>query len=639
MNPFGITDAGLASIPTLADIDQDGDLDLFVGQTYGDVIYQENLGTALDPAFGESQTNPFGLTNVGLENSSSPTLVDIDRDGDLDLFAGRLDGNVIYQENQGTAKNFTFGTRQTNPFGVTDVGYDSNPTFADIDQDGDLDIFVGERNGNVIYQENLENQKSVEDFGTPQWNLFRLTDVGYNSNPTFVDIDGDGDLDIFVVEELNGNVIYQENQGTAKDPTFGAPQRNPFGLTDAGYNSNPTFVDIDQDGDLDIFVGNYLGNVIYQENQGTAKNPTFGAPQRNPFGVTDAGYDSNPTFADIDQDRDLYLFVRNYNGDVIYQENQGTAKNPTFGAPQTNPFGVANVGYFSSPTFADIDRDGDLDIFVGESDGNVIYQENQGTALAPTFGTPQMNPFGLTDVGLDSSPTLVDIDRDGDLDIFVGETYGNVIYQENQGTALDRTFGTPEANPFGVANVESFSSPTLVDIDRDGDLDIFVGEGNGNVIYQENLENQKIVHPTIVTVEDPITGTPGPGRIGPSNDITNWGITDFEDSIDKIDSHSASITSPEELFYRNSITSSGIDIGNGNVTIPAQTGNTWDSNQHDILISGDNLTGNQMFLDLRDLIFAQCLRLFSQGPLLHSPILSVGLTSETQPLACGEYNC
>ncbi len=336
-------------------------------------------------------------------------------------------------------------------------------------------------------------------FGTPQRNPFGLTDIGDYGSPTLVDIDQDGDLDIFY-GDYYGNVIYQENQGTALYPTFGAPQTNLFGLTSVGgHYSMPAFADIDGDGDLDLFVGKDSGDVIYQENQGTALYRAFGTPQTNPFGLTNGGFASTPTLVDIDGDGDLDLFVGENNGDVIYQENQGTALYPAFGTPQTNPFGITKVSINSIPVFADIDGDGDLDIFVGEVYGNVIYQENQGTVKNPTFGTPQTNPFGITNVGRLSIPTFADIDRDGDLDIFVGENNGNVMYQENQGTAKDLTFGTPEANPFGVANVESFSSPTLVDIDRDGDLDIFVGEGNGNVIYQENLENQKIVHPTIVT--------------------------------------------------------------------------------------------------------------------------------------------
>ncbi|MBO1346899.1 MAG: hypothetical protein EBE86_005640 [Hormoscilla sp. GUM202] len=134
---------------------------------------------------------------------------------------------------------------------------------------------------------------------------------------------------------------------------------------------------------------------------------------------------------------------------------------PSFGKPQTNPFGLADVGRNSSPTFADIDGDGDLDIFVGEWAGSLRYQENQSTASSPTFGTKQFNPFASPPASYHSRPTFADLDGDGDLDIFVGEREGNLIYQENQDTASSPTFGTPQTNPFGLANVGLWSDPHL----------------------------------------------------------------------------------------------------------------------------------------------------------------------------------
>ncbi|MBO1348908.1 MAG: VCBS repeat-containing protein [Hormoscilla sp. GUM202] len=268
--------------------------------------------------------------------------------------------------------------------------------------------------------------------------------------------------------------------------TFGTPQTNPFGLADVGLVSSPTFADLDDDGDLDLFVGNYDGKIIYFKNNGTASSPAFGTPQTNPFGLAGVGLVSTPTFADLDSDGDLDLFVGNRDGKIIYFKNKGTASSPAFGTPQTNPFGLADVGLVSSPTFADLDDDGDLDLFVGNYDGKIIYFKNNGTASSPAFGTPQTNPFGLADVGSVSSPTLADLDRDGDLDLFVGNYDGKIIYFKNNGTASSPAFGTPQTNPFGLADVGSVSSPTLADLDRDGDLDLFVGNYDGKIIYFKN---------------------------------------------------------------------------------------------------------------------------------------------------------
>ena len=160
-------------------------------------------------------------------------------------------------------------------------------------------------------------------------------------------------------------------------------------------------------------------------------DPIFSAPVTNPFGLTDVGFYAKPTFADIDNDGDLDAFVGNFYGNTQFYRNTGTASAPSFAAPVTNPFGLTNVGYNAAPTFADIDHDGDLDAFVGNSDANTQFYRNTGTASAPSFTVAQTNPFGLTNVGFLATPTLADIDGDGDLDAFVGEAYGNTQFFEN----------------------------------------------------------------------------------------------------------------------------------------------------------------------------------------------------------------
>ena len=109
---------------------------------------------------------------------------------------------------------------------------------------------------------------------------------------------------------------------------------------------------------------------------------------------------------------------------------------PIFQTPSTNPFGLTDVGASASPTFVDIDADGDLDALVGNSDGNTLYYRNTGSATNPQFAAAATNPFGLTDVGFSASPTFVDIDGDGDLDAFVGNKDGNTLYYRNNAPIL-----------------------------------------------------------------------------------------------------------------------------------------------------------------------------------------------------------
>lgn len=190
-------------------------------------------------------------------------------------------------------------------------------------------------------------------------------------------------------------------------------------MIDAGLYASPVFVDIDNDGDLDALVGESLGKTLYFRNTGTANNPVFAA-RATPSGLSDVGYDARPTFADIDGDGDLDAFIGNSDGNTLFFRNTGTASNPVFAAPQTNPFGLSDVGSYADPTFVDIDGDGDLDAFVGESFGNTLFFRNTGTVNNPVFAAAVQNPFGLVDVGYSASPDFVDIDGDGNLDAFIG---------------------------------------------------------------------------------------------------------------------------------------------------------------------------------------------------------------------------
>jgi len=91
-----------------------------------------------------------------------------------------------------------------------------------------------------------------------------------------------------------------------------------------------------------------------------------------------------PTFADIDNDGDFDLFVGEFDGNINFYRNTGTASNPIF-ALETKNFASIDVGDFSTPTFTDIDNDGDFDLFVGELDGNINFYRNDGTATNPTL--------------------------------------------------------------------------------------------------------------------------------------------------------------------------------------------------------------------------------------------------------------
>ncbi len=276
----------------------------------------------------------------------------------------------------------------------------------------------------------------------------------YNGFPAFADLDNDGDLDLFFMSydyyTYVSTLTFYENTGTPESPSFNEelPVLNPFGIQDLNIPlASLLFADLDGDGDLDLLMSgygygyNYTGeNIYYMENIGTPEAPAFGPLQTNPFGLSSSGFLNLPAAADLDGDGDLDLLVGGILGTLTYFENIGTPQAPAFAPPVTNPFGLFVDGYIAIPLFADLDQDGDLDFYCMSVatyyNFNMVYQPNNGTPQSPSFGPSQPAPFGIeiTNTGF-SVPTFADIDNDGDLDFFYNNLdYGTFYFQENTGT-------------------------------------------------------------------------------------------------------------------------------------------------------------------------------------------------------------
>jgi hypothetical protein len=297
---------------------------------------------------------------------------------------------------------------------------------------------------------------------------------------------------------------------TAQAQVFLPAVQNPFGITTpAEIYQFPEFADLDNDGDLDILAGSVYGTVFYYQNTGTATAPAFGTPIQNPFGfVPDSTVQLNfPTIADIDGDGDLDLLFGEYYGTLSYYENTGTATVPNFATRVLNPFGLAATYSYGFPDFVDIDSDGDMDLMVGEYYGNLQYFQNIGTLTVPNFAAPIANPFGLTasTYGV-SFPEFADFDQDGDQDLLLGQYGGNFVYFENTGSAVVPAFAAPQTNPFSLTPTYLLAFPAAADLDGDGDPDLLSGEYYGTFEYFENTDPTT----SIVELADVGTITPNP---------------------------------------------------------------------------------------------------------------------------------
>ena len=303
----------------------------------------------------------------------------------------------------------------------------------------------------IVIMMTSAQELQAQSFAPGQVNPFGLTTVYNGAWIDLGDLDGDGDMDVMIGAggEYEAQLYYFENEGTPESPEFAEPVLNPFGIQtgDNGF-SMPSLVDLDADGDLDLMVSFEYG-LLYYENSGDASNPSFEQPQL----LTTGYYLFSPTFADMDNDGDLDMMIGTYDyyysaeSPVFYYENTGSASNPEFAEPVANPFGMTNGYYFSFPELVDIDEDGDFDLFVGQRyqgdyyETELLYYENIGSAESPEFAEAQVDPFGLSGGYYFSYPAFADLDGDGDQDIFIGEVnakdedYGQFVYYENLGSS------------------------------------------------------------------------------------------------------------------------------------------------------------------------------------------------------------
>ncbi|MBI5733083.1 fibronectin type III domain-containing protein [Candidatus Jorgensenbacteria bacterium] len=285
---------------------------------------------------------------------------------------------------------------------------------------GDLDGIVGISTGPIHYFRNDGKRTST----APEWDRIWFyasaqwlgLDIGSYINPFFLDIDRDNDFDM-AVGENTGMVNFFENTGNVTTPQMTLRTTNWFGF-DPGLDAFPAFADIDRDGDLDAVVGDNIGLIYFYENRGLRVGAQglwdidWAQRSTNWLG-RDVGTDASITLGDIDNDGDFDAAVGSNDGLVqYYRNNDATHLNltPSFTFVTSNFTGV-DAGGDSSPEFVDLDRDGDLDLAVGNGTGVTLFFENIGTVSTPTW-TQRPSLFSGIDVGTNSTPSFVDIDGD-----------------------------------------------------------------------------------------------------------------------------------------------------------------------------------------------------------------------------------
>ncbi len=283
---FDMIERGEGALPVLFDYDGDGLEDLFIAN-YGffnsptdsyisKLGLFKNNGSATQPSFVQVNDNFENLSATMSDFSLYPSFGDLDNDGDKDMMVGCYTGTIYYFENiapVGNAADFVLSQANLtdNVAAVIDIGQYSTPLLKDLDRDGDNDLLIGERNGNINYYENIgsasaHNFRFITDtLGGISVNQYGLV-TGY-SVPAIYDDGGEYQL---IIGSQTG---YVHHYDSIENNILGSFRKVDTTLLGAphGIRSGVAVTDIDNDGLMDIFTGNYRGGLGFfrGDSQGT----------------------------------------------------------------------------------------------------------------------------------------------------------------------------------------------------------------------------------------------------------------------------------------------------------------------------------------------------------------------------------
>ena len=507
----------------LIDLDGDGDLDLL--EANGDMTQGAQNRVYLNQGKTQGFRELYGA--IPQESSFSTTLAvaDLDSDGKLDLYVGnfRSPDRILLGNGRGAF------TKPAKPLIIEDGYATMSVKIADLDADGNLDIICGNRGEGIRLILGLGKGEFLE---TSTGRLFPSRKPGIRAS-ALADLNGDGHVDrveaVIGYPSAQNGLWFGNGQGSFENRTASHFPKDSDSSFDVALG------DIDGDGDIDIAFANYGQNTLYlNDGTGRFQDITFTNLPRDNANSTALA------FADIDGDKDLDLLIANVNAPNLLLLNNGKGK---FTRAQTTAFpkdtdetrdlkladldgdgdldlilvnGIHRLtgstgqqnriykndgkGRFiditasalpkladssSSVDAADVDGDGDLDIFVGNTDWNFVGGKQNRLLL--NDGKGRFTDASTSRIPLDLDATwacqFADFDMDGDPDLLMWNfSIKNMVkpiarsYLENDGKGFFTDKTSLRFGAFFLAN--PFPLPVAVDLDRDGDLDIVLGRIN-----------------------------------------------------------------------------------------------------------------------------------------------------------------
>jgi|GEM_PF-852056 len=458
----------------LDDVDGDGDIDALIGNGGEDELNRlylnDGIGNFSD-ATSQIPAASFATTAVALG--------DLDGDGDCDALIGEAGYGHLGPQNRLYLNNgmgdFSDTTSRAPNF------IDLNPAVAlgDVDGDGDLDLLMGINTHYTSYD--ARNRLFLND------GAGCLSDASSQIPPhndsthavALGDVDGDGDLDALIANMYSDpNHLYlNDGNGVFFDASSQIPDY-------AEYTLDVAFGDVDGDGDLDVvIVNNYDPNRLFlNDGAGVFSDATSQIPADN-------DYTYCVTLGDVDGDGDLDLLIGNFRDSMNHPVPNRLYLNDGTGLFSDASSQIPSVaGRTAEIALGDVDADGDLDALIGNGIA-IMYGYPESNRLYLNDGGGVFSDASAQipgDAAITSAAMLGDVDLDGDLDIVFGnEGSRNFLYlNDGAGVFTDAV----DAMPL-LAN--STRGLALGDLDGDGDADLVEGNGYmEQCLFYSNLTRQ-----------------------------------------------------------------------------------------------------------------------------------------------------
>jgi len=333
---------------------------------------------------------------------------------------------------------------------------------------------ISENFKNVWYYENVSDDATyVFDFQNDSLFVSDMIDVGEGAYPVFFDYNYDGLDDIVIgnvgyynAGDYEGKLALYENSGTADAPEFSLVTRDFAGMSGFPFNYLiPTFADLDNDGDEDMLIGEDEGFVHYFKNIAPESGPAEFSLFAGNFQGLDAGANSAPQLIDVNEDGLVDLIMGEQNGNLNYYENTGTIGDPIF-TLQNDLWGNVDVRKAGSLTGHSVpelvkNTSGDFTLFVGCEDGT-IFQYDPTDDFSGAF-TNITSAFNGIDEGSFASARFKDITSDGLNEMVTGNLRGGItLYRDETAVQIPGEETFPIAVfPNPANDIITFQSPLL----------------------------------------------------------------------------------------------------------------------------------------------------------------------------------